>query len=120
MRKWHFLMGIALVACAAQTNPGYDKLRNLPDADRAITFADVVNASAYVKKDPKLHCTPMDTRFLGMKKDLRAGYILSCWEGEDWLMIILPDSKMTVEAHDCIVGYLFGDNGCEDDWRAIK
>ncbi len=116
------VMMVLLVAgldpATAQDNPGYNLASSMSDHERAKAFAHMVNEDPYVKKDPELYCTPSHTKFLGMKPNKRAGYVLYCQGGAEFLMIMYPDEAMTVKTDFCWVAVI-GDGSCEDDWDIL-
>ena len=96
----------------AQDNPGHKLASSMSDYERAQAFADLVN------KNPKLHCIPSHTKFLGMRPDKRAGYVLYCQDGGEFLMIMHPDEAMTVQIHWCLIIIVGGT--CEEEWELIE
>jgi len=68
------------------------------------------------KRTPVLISVTSHTKFLGMKPDKRAGYILYCQGDIEYLMIMHPDEAMTVQMNDCLV-FIFAGGSCEEMWE---
>lgn len=111
-----FFMIMGVGVGYAQDNPGFNMASSMSDYERARAFAELVNETEWTRDNP---CSPSHTKFMGMRADGHAGYVLHCQDGNEFLIIMIPDANMSVKLNSCFMSAL-GGGSCEDEWYMLE